>query len=95
MKGEFGMSNHLETNSLQTLIKAVENYREELEVNKKILVNAADVCDSAMGSDDIAKKHIAKLNEALGELDKTSRLAEEVAKTLKEDLRMAQNVMDD
>ena len=95
MKGEFGMSNHLETNSLQILIKAVENYREELEVNKKILVNAADVCDSAMGSDDIAKKHIAKLNEALGELDKTSNLAEEVAKTLKEDLRMAQSVMDD
>lgn len=89
------MSNHLETDSLQTLIKAVENYREELEVNKKILVNAADVCDAAMGSDDIAKKHIAKLNEALGELDKTSSLAEEVAKALKEDLRMAQSVMDD
>ncbi|MFR8038667.1 MAG: hypothetical protein ACLU5E_01675 [Anaerovoracaceae bacterium] len=89
------MSNHLETDSLQTLIKAVENYREELEVNKKILVNAADVCDAAMGSDDIAKKHIAKLNEALGELDKTSKLAEEVAKALKEDLRMAQSVMDD
>lgn len=89
------MSNHLETDSLQTLIKAVENYREELEVNKKILVNAADVCDAAMGSDDIAKKHIAKLNEALGELDKTSKIAEEVAKALKEDLRMAQSVMDD
>lgn len=89
------MSNHLETDSLQTLIKAVENYREELEVNKKILVNAADVCDAAMGSDDIAKKHIAKLNEALGELDKTSKIAEEVAKALKEDLMMAQSVMDD
>ena len=89
------MSNHLETDSLRTLIKAVENYKEELEVNKKILINAADVCDAAMGSDDIAKKHIAKLKEALRELDKTSTLAEEVAKALEEDLRMAISVMDD
>ena len=89
------MTNYLETDALKTLINAVETYREELEVNKKILVNAADVCDAAMGSDDIAKKHIAKLNEALGELDKTSQLAEDVAQALKEDFIMAQSVLDD
>jgi len=48
-----------------------------------------------MGSDDIAKKHIAKLNEALGELEKTSRIAEEVAQALTEDLNMAKSIMEE
>lgn len=89
------MSNHLEIDSLNSLIKAVQNYREELEVNKKILINAADVCDAAMGSDDIAKKHIAKLHEALNELDKTAQMAENVAEELIADRNRAISVYED
>ena len=48
-----------------------------------------------MGSDDIVKKHIGRLNEALEELRKTSQIAEEVAEALIEDKRKAIEVYED
>lgn len=89
------MANHLEVDALDTLIKAVQKYKDELEVNRRILVNAADVCDQAMGSDDIAKKHIARLNEALQELDKTVQISEDVAEALIADRNLAISVYED
>lgn len=89
------MSEHLVIESLDILIKAVQKYQEELQTNRQILINAANVCDAAMGSDDIVKKHIARLNEALVELQKTSQLASDVADALIEDRRRAIDVYDD
>ncbi|MBR3260341.1 MAG: hypothetical protein IKF95_03235 [Firmicutes bacterium] len=89
------MSDQLEVDALETLIKAVQKYKDELEINKQILVNAADVCDQAMGSDDIAKKHISRLNEALVELDKTVELTQEVVEALIKDKNMAVSVYED
>lgn len=88
-------NNHLEIESLETLIKAVQDYQDELLTNRQILENAANVCDIAMGSDDIVKKHIARLNEALEELKKTSQIAEEVTEALLEDKRKAIEVYED
>lgn len=77
------MSNeHLETDALDTLIKALEEYQENLATNRQMLQNAANVCDQAMGSDDIAKKNIQRLEDALVELTKTSEIAREVAEAL-------------
>lgn len=87
--------NHLEIESLETLIQAVQVYQEDLLRNRQVLINAANTCDAAMGSDDIVKKHIARLNDALVELDKTSRLAEEVAEALIEDKRIAISVYEE
>jgi hypothetical protein len=89
------MNNHLEIESLDTLIKAVQVYQEELATNRQILVNAANVCDAAMGSDDIVKKHLARMNEALEELKKTSQIASDVAEALIEDKRRAIEVYED
>jgi len=89
------MGNQLDVESLNTLIQAIQKYKEELELNKKILLNAADVCDQAMGSDDIAKKHIARLHEALLELDKTVQLSEDVAAALIADRNLAISVLED
>lgn len=89
------MSKHLVVESLDILIKAVQEYQEELQINRQILTNAANVCDVAMGSDDIVKKHIARLNEALDELQKTSQLASDVAEALIEDRRRAIEVYED
>lgn len=89
------MSEHLVVESLDILIKAVQKYQEELQTNRQILINAANVCDAAMGSDDIVKKHIARLNEALVELQKTSQLASDVADALIEDRRRAIDVYND
>ncbi len=88
-------NNHLVVESLETLIKAVQTYQDELLTNRQILENAANVCDAAMGSDDIVKKHIGRLNEALEELRKTSQIAEEVAEALIEDKRKAIEVYED
>ena len=89
------MNNQLEVEALETLINAVQKYREELETNKVILVNAANLCDQAMGSDAISQKHIAALNSAVTELEKTSQIVEKVAEALKDDLHKAKEVMDD
>jgi len=72
----------MEIESLRTLLKAVIDYREDLETNKQILLNAANVCDVAMGSDEISQKQIARLYEALEDLDKVSLIAFDVAETV-------------
>lgn len=80
---------------LEELIKAVRNYQEKLVINRKVLVNAGNICDQAMGSDDIVKKHLAQLNEALLELDKTISIAHEVEEKLRDDWQRAIIVYDD
>lgn len=89
------MKNYTETESLDILINAVQKYQEDLAENQQILINAANVCDVAMGNDEIVKKHIARLNETLEELNKTSRIAADVAKALLEDKRKALDVYED
>jgi hypothetical protein len=89
------MADNLEIESLEILIKAVENYLEALQKNRMILENAANVCDAAMGSDDLSKKHIGRLYAALEELNKTSQTAERVAQALIEDKRRALEVYND
>ena len=87
--------NQLDIEALDKLIKAINDYQGELSKNRQILKNAANVCDAAMGSDAIAKKHIARLNEALEELKKTSDLARDVAAALVEEKRRAIDVLED
>ena len=89
------MANYTEIESLDTLIKAVQEYQVELATNKQILHNAANVCDAAMGSDAIVQKHIARLNKTLEELQKTAQIAEDVANALIEDRQRAIDVLED
>lgn len=89
------MVDHTEIESLDILIKAVQEYQTDLATNKQILLNAANVCDAAMGSDAIAQKHIARLNETLEELQKTAQIAADVAAALIEDRRRAIEVYED
>ena len=87
--------NQLDIEALDKLIKAVNDYQGELGKNRQILENASSVCDAAMGNDAIAKKHIARLKEALEELKKTSDLARDVAAALVEEKRRAIDVLED
>lgn len=89
------MFNYLEIESMDLLIKAVQEYEVDLRTNKQILVNAAIVCDAAMGSDDIVKKHIERLNQALVKLEKAAQLASDVAQALKADRQQAISVYKD
>ncbi len=89
------MADHTEIESLDILIKAVQEYQTDLATNKQILLNAANVCDAAMGNDAIAQKHIARLNETLEELQKTAQIAADVASALIEDRRRAIEVYED
>lgn len=89
------MNNQLDLEALETLINAVKKYREELETNKTILENAANLCDQAMGSDAISQKHIAALNSAVTELKTTAQIVEQVAQALIDDERKAREVLED
>lgn len=84
---------NLDIEALDTLIQAVNIYQNELNTNKQILVNAANVCDAAMGSDEIAQKQIARLNSALVKLEATAQLAAEVAAALISDKQHAMDVV--
>lgn len=89
------MAKHLDIESLDILIKAVQDYQTDLATNRQILMNAATVCDAAMGSDAIAQKYIARLNETLDELDKTAQIAADVAAELIRDRKLAIDVYED
>lgn len=67
---------------LQSLLKAINDYKADLAQNYQILVNAANVCDVAMGSDEISKRHINNLNEALKELKSAAEVAEEATQAV-------------
>lgn len=67
---------------LQALLKAINEYKGELEKNFIILKNAANACDDTMGSDGLSRRHIAKLEEALKELTKAAQIAEEAAQAV-------------
>ena len=61
----------------------LEKYKETLGRSKIILLNAANVCDQAMGSDDISKRHIAALLESLSHLDEGVLCVEEIIEQLR------------
>lgn len=89
------MNEQLDIESLDILIQAVDAYQAELETNRLILTNAANVCDAAMGSDAIAQKHIGRLYETLEELAKTAQIAANVAEALREDRSRAIDALED
>lgn len=76
------MAEYYDSEALGNLIKAVQEYQNDLATNYQILSNAANVCDVAMGSDSVSAKHIANLYSALEYLSKTAQVAEDVAQAL-------------
>ncbi|MCM1540573.1 MAG: hypothetical protein NC121_04865 [Blautia sp.] len=82
----------LEVESLQTLINAVSNYLEELGVSYNFLAEAANVCQMAMGSDEIAMKQINRMYEALEGLRVAALTAQEVAQDMQTSLMQAEAI---
>lgn len=76
------MSTTYVSESMMRLINAVNKYQEKLQINKQILINAANVCDATMGSDQISQRHISELNEALKRLEEASQCAAIIASEL-------------
>lgn len=89
------MGKRLKVESLDSLIKEMQNYQIELLQNYQILVNAAAAYDMAVGSDDMSKKQIASMNEALEKLGKTSQIAEQVVDELLKDRKEAIAIYED
>ena len=84
----------LEIESLQTLIGAVNNYLEELGQSYNYLAEAANVCQMAMGSDEIAQIQISRMYEALEGLRVVALTTQEVAEDLQRDLMKAEKIRD-
>ena len=73
--------------SFDTLIRALDTYREDMHRNCNILKNAGDLCEATMQKDDISTTHVENLKAALVHLNKTILLAEGVQEALREELR--------
>ena len=67
---------------LQALLAAIKEYKGVLDENFVLLKGAANVCDATMGSDDLSRRHIGNLEEALGELSKATQVAEEAIRAV-------------
>lgn len=89
------MANYTEIESLDILIRAVKEYLEELQENHRVLVDAANVCDVAMGSDAIVQKHLARLNAALPELDKAARITSNLLESLIAERQQAVQILEE
>lgn len=77
----------IDTDAVRALIAAVGEYQTAIYEQKQFLLNAADVCDQAMGSDPVSHKKISKLKEALGTIDyATDQIIEEGIEMLTQDL---------
>ena len=84
----------LDTEALALLINAVADYHDKLMKHYKVIQNAANLCDQAMGSDALSKKQINKLYETTNELLITSDRAREMAEKLLEEGKKAQDIYD-
>lgn len=84
----------LDTEALALLINAVADYHDKLMKHYKVIQNAANLCDQAMGSDALSKKQINKLYETTNELLITSDRAREMAEKLLEERKKVQNIYD-
>ncbi len=87
------MSQVMNTESLGRLIEEVKKYKTTLNNNIRILENASNACDQAMGSDEISKKYISELDTAIVQLKEAEKLVEEVIKELKKDKEEAENIL--
>ena len=88
------MPNPTNLESVVALMNAVAVYCENLDQNKLIMLNAANLCDQAMGSDAISQKHIQALYDALEVLDRTAVIAMEVFEKLKADYDQAMKILE-
>lgn len=70
---------------IDKLKKIVADYADKLNQQIGALEEASDVCDQAMGSDDLSKKYIAKLDNSIGELRKALGTCNNVIGALQED----------
>lgn len=84
----------VDTLAYEQLIKAVNEYQEKVMNHYRVIQNAANLCDQAMGSDDLSKKQIAKLNEAAAELLRTADKARSMAERLVDDYRSQNDIYD-
>lgn len=88
--------NTLETDAIKELIRAIQDYQEGILVQKQFLLNAADACDQAMGSDAISRKKIRRLEECLKILDfATDKIIEESLTILANDLNEIEQIVEE
>jgi len=82
------MSMHTEKVALLDTEKALIQYHEKLETNIKTLINAGEVCDAAMGSDDLCQHYIGEMEKAIKCLrraaDEVDDLRREVRKKIEQ-----------
>lgn len=86
----------IDTDAVRALIAAVGEYQTAIYEQEQFLLNAADVCDQAMGGDPISRKKITKLKEALGTIDYAAdQIMEESIQMLTQDLHELEEIYEE
>ena len=65
-----------------TILNALKKFQDNLTLDYNVLVNAANVCDTAMGSDEIAKTYILFLGQSLKKLEFAQNLCSDTIKKI-------------
>lgn len=71
-------SKQIDIEAFSILQNILNEYIENLNESRSVLLVAADAFAQAMGSDPIANRKIAKLTEALNDLNATAKMAEDI-----------------
>lgn len=80
---------------VKALRTAVSEYRDEMMGYGDTLLNAASICEDAIGSDPNAQRHIARLYEALNKLAEAVDYTNDLISALDTDIAMAEDTLID
>lgn len=72
----------LKVESIEQLIKAVENYQEQLRQYCSVLNGAGNICNTVMGNDNISKKYIENLENTVIQLQGLNDMADDIINSL-------------
>ncbi|MDN0069726.1 hypothetical protein [Collinsella ihumii] len=88
-------SNQIDLEAFSTLQRALNEYIENLNESRAVLIVAADAFAQAMGSDPIAQKKIARLSDALNRLDDAARMAEAIVASARRKQLAAEQIVEE
>ena len=86
----------IDTDAMRKLIEITQRYQEAIKRDKWVLLNAAALCDQAMGSDPIISKKIARLEDALRALDMaTNGIISSAQEEIRRDLQDLERIVEE
>lgn len=86
----------VDTEAMMKLVHLTQDFQERVRANKRVLLNAAALCDQAMGNDPIIQKKIRRLRAALESLDyATDEILEAAHEAIRRDIEEIEAIVEE